>query len=540
MNGDLHHIDDLFKSGLEGKEENPTPAVWEHIEKELDKKDSRPKFFLWWNSRKIAAALLIILGSAGLFAGGYYLRGVKMHNKESNLKPAENRSRSSISTVPAAPGTISGQEGHNRPNTADIAASKPDEATDIVASKPGEATGIDEQQDHLTKAADQSVSEKTTLKPGSTRDKIKDPEVKKEDTGKGSDITTVSGNSSRSKSTGTGSKTEGPVSSTPLKTNTSVADSKKNSPATDMSVDNLPPGNIETAKSWSAADITNIAASRELPGAEKRIPVSQQSGLSGNKNAVSSPSAIPVLNKRTASVDLPRFALTPVMSWQFGSNRIVANNSYPDAGKVKSEIDRTESQPSRIGGGLLADLRIAKNITVQSGLIFTSRQIQIEPKYIKAEKNPDGKVRYKFDCSAGTYYLKKSTYARPGDTALTKYSTNDLNYINIPLSFSYHFGGKKFHLFATAGAGLNILTDQYLETGLHNYNYDEEQSIATNLKSNYFNGTIGAGIDWRAFKKISFIFSPQYQFGLTPMNENMPVKAYPRTFNLQMGMQIRL
>ena len=193
-----------------------------------------------------------------------------------------------------------------------------------------------------------------------------------------------------------------------------------------------------------------------------------------------------------------------------------------------------------ISGGLLADLKIAKNMTLQSGLIFTSRTIQIEPKYIKAERNPDGKVRYKFDCSAGTYYIKKSTYARPGDSALTQFSTNELNYINIPLSLSYHFGGKKFHLFATAGAGLNILTDQYLETGLYNYSYDEQESISTNLKSNYFNGMIGAGINWQAFRKVSFLFSPQYQFGITPMNENMPVKAYPRIFNMQLGMQIRL
>ena len=43
MNEDLHQIDDLFKSGFEGKEETPSPTVWENIEKELDKKKNPVK-----------------------------------------------------------------------------------------------------------------------------------------------------------------------------------------------------------------------------------------------------------------------------------------------------------------------------------------------------------------------------------------------------------------------------------------------------------------------------------------------------------------
>ncbi|HLO79973.1 MAG TPA: outer membrane beta-barrel protein [Chitinophagaceae bacterium] len=537
MNGDLQHIDDLFKSGLEGKEDSPSAAVWENIEKELDKKDSRPKFFLWWNSRKIAAAVLIFLGSAGLFAGGYYLRGVKMDNKETNNKPAEKSTQTSKHTEPVSPGTVADELTNSGANSSQKATSDQEKGAAVI-----------ELENLARRDAENAISEEAKSKPGSVNDKATEPLNTKEDADNSKPIPASSGISSGTKTSNKNLKSGKPAFSTASKTSVAGANNKKdivpsdikNTTAAATQADQITTGHTIITRSWEPEDLNGMPASRELPASEKTIHPSKSSGLVSNTPSSAIPSAIPVLNKRTASVDLPRFALTPVIAGQFGSNRIKADNSYPNAGKVKSEIDRTESQPSRIAGGLLADLRIAKNMTIQSGLVFTSRQIEIEPKYIKAERNADGKVRYKFDCSAGTYYLKKSTYARPGDSALTKFSTNELNYINIPLSLTYHFGGKKIHLFATAGAGLNILTNQYLETGLHNYNYDEDQSIATNLKSNYFNGMIGAGIDWRAFKKVSFIFSPQYQFGLTPMNENMPVKAYPRTFNMQMGMQIRL
>jgi hypothetical protein len=553
MNGDLQHIDDLFKSGLEGKEDNPSPAVWENIEKELDKKDSRPKFFLWWNSGKIVAAALIILGSAGLFAGGYYLRGLRMEDKETKLKPSEKRPASSQSAESITPGLLPNDHNKNRSESL-IDKNVPARNDQSVVSDQTNQSPLPENEpgSNLTPAenetadgnANGALHKKTSfgnneIKPSSNNNGAS--------FNKNTKISSETNQSASTKNTRTGKKTSSPSVSAPgsivvANKNRLPVSSDRNNAVNEAVQNNEPTAETTgTVKIRETESINKASAPRLMPLSEKYLTVPQKPvPVANTKTPATTPTAIPVLNKKNAAVDLPRFALTPVMSWQFGSNRIVANSSYPNAGKVKSEIDRTESQPSMISGGLLADLKIAKNMTLQSGLIFTSRTIEIEPKFIKAERNPDGKVRYKFDCSAGTYYIKKSTYARPGDSALTQFSTNELNYINIPLSLTYHFGGKKFHLFAMAGAGLNILTDQYLETGLYNYAYDEKESISTNLKSNYFNGMIGAGLNWQAFRKVSFLFSPQYQFAITPMNENMPVKAYPRIFNMQLGMQIRL
>jgi hypothetical protein len=476
-----------------------------------------------------------------------------MEDKETKLKPSEKKPTSSQSAETTTPGSLSND--HNKNKSVSLIDQKvPAQNNQPVVSEQTNQSPLPENEpgSNLTPAENETTDENVngTLhkKTSSGKNEIK---LSSNNNGAGFNtntrINSETNQSTSTKNTRTGQKTRSSSVSAPgsivvANKNRQPVSSDRNNTVNEAVQNNEPTAETTgTVKIRETESINKASAPRLMPLYEKYLTVPQKPvPVANTGKPATTPTAIPVLNKKNAAVDLPRFALTPVMSWQFGSNRIVANSSYPNAGKVKTEIDRTESQPSMISGGLLADLKIAKNMTLQSGLIFTSRTIQIEPKYIKAERNPDGKVRYKFDCSAGTYYIKKSTYARPGDSALTKFSTNELNYINIPLSLSYHFGGKKFHLFATAGAGLNILTDQYLETGLYNYAYDEQESISTNLKSNYFNGMIGAGLNWQAFRKVSFLFSPQYQFALTPMNENMPVKAYPRIFNMQLGMQIRL
>jgi hypothetical protein len=104
----------------------------------------------------------------------------------------------------------------------------------------------------------------------------------------------------------------------------------------------------------------------------------------------------------------------------------------------------------------------------------------------------------------------------------------------------HHFGGPKWQFFAVAGAGINLLTDQYLETGLKYGMYDEEDTRTTNLRPNYWNGNIGMGVRWQASRILGFQLSPQYQFGLSPINENMGVKAMPRVFSVQLGTAIKI
>lgn len=581
MSKDLHHIDDIFKNGLEGKEDIPSQKVWENIEKELDQKKSRRPFLLFPNSRKIAAILLISLGSAALFAGGYLLRGVQLDNaeKSQNRPPIEKNIPRSSGTRDA--GTSLTPPGSNSTIRSDAKNGTKQEAVAGESNKVAGSINVDaetavetEQKVKAEKAPPLASSsgnpsknysgsqtpskptqpEKLSRGTGTELSKVPAPEKAPQNVIADPSTTAVAAN--QTKKSGTLSNDHKAVAdhetpatlstnSTPEPSPTNQGEMKKSPSASPNAVDNTIPGTADNRSVNPASEISHqiteapTSPNREI-ATEKQLPISTQA-FSNNKLTVATSAAIPVLNKKQGSVNLPRFSLTPVVALQFGSNRIKENTAYANSGKVKDEITRTESQPSSIAGGILADLKISRNMTLQSGLVYTSRSIHIDPKNIIAERNPDGKVRYRFDCSAGTYFIKKAQgYTRPGDTAMTKFSTNDLNYLNIPLGLTYHFGGSEWHIFVMAGTGLNLLTRQYLETGLKYGYYEEEDTKVTNLNNSYFNGSLGAGIIWSPFKKISFTINPQYQFALTPMNTNMPVKALPRIFNIQAGMQIRL
>ena len=68
MKGDLHEIDDLFKAGLEGKEELPEDKVWNAIEQDLDKNSAITLRKKYVRLRRAAAILLILLLGVSIYA----------------------------------------------------------------------------------------------------------------------------------------------------------------------------------------------------------------------------------------------------------------------------------------------------------------------------------------------------------------------------------------------------------------------------------------------------------------------------------------
>jgi hypothetical protein len=93
MNKDLHQIDDLFRKGLEGKEEIPGSNVWSNIEHELDRKKDRKPVAFFFRDRKIAGIVLAVLGSAALFAGGYLFRAHQDQQRNNSPQPVKEQQR---------------------------------------------------------------------------------------------------------------------------------------------------------------------------------------------------------------------------------------------------------------------------------------------------------------------------------------------------------------------------------------------------------------------------------------------------------------
>lgn len=522
MSEDLHPIDDLFRSGLEGKEDAPTPKVWENIEAELDKKEKRPAagFF----GRKVAAALVVLLGSAALFAAGYFIGGSNHHHSVDELPALEpSKPRGGPADTSAQNNVIALPEQEAGPS---IPSGQSDQDEKIISGSGTD--GVERSSSSAPVAGSQQ--EKKTGAPVSTarnteRANIDGASVSKDN---GTSYTKAGKQSLNTKKTRTAP--EPAIGTSP---GLATAEIEKEGVPLDNVSEELPPMDHQPATA------KEVPANHPMPQPAKTVNslAARQSASTLPENARKN---IPVANKKKGNLDLPSFALTPVIAYQSNSNA-VRDNGTRWGEEMKEGIKSTEHSPARISGGILADLRVSRNVTLQTGLVLMQRDVHIDPKRVWAVKDIDGKIRYRFDCSAGTYFLnpKQGNNPRPGDTASTRFSTNALNYINLPINLKWHFGNSKLQFFAAAGAGMNFLLNQDLNAQL-NHQYHYEGGRATNLKSSFFNGMIGAGMNYSLGDKFGFTLSPQYQFAITPMNENMPVKAMPRSFTVQAGLQIKL
>lgn len=477
MSEDLHPIDDLFRSGLNGKEDTPTPAVWDAIERELDKKDRKPVGGFFRFSGRAAAVALIIVAGAALFAAGYFIRGAQ-EEKKGIGKEALGVGERSL------------------------------ESTDKPEIKPPATPSI--KDDEATKAKTETVSS-SNIKPNPEKTFVR--KVTKQSKDKNTQTTVAS------------------------------SETLPFSPTGELVVQE----SQERHVNWEMATALPPVEEHLLPETMQKMSTIDAVAALAKKNTLSkttdqpaAPTNIPVVNKKVAGLQVPKVSLTPYIAFQNHSIKLSDDGSHW-GNNLRKDMETTEHLPSKFSVGILADFRIAKNLSIQSGLGLMQLDVTIQPKQIRAEKDIDGKVKYRLDCSAGTYFInpKQGNYPRPGDTITTQMATNSLKYLNIPLNVKYHFGSDKLQFFATAGTGINILAGQNLNAMVkHQYQYYGGRT--TNLRSSYFNGMIGGGATYFVGKRIGIYVSPQYNFALTSMNEGLPVKSLPRTFNMQTGITIKL
>src|SRR6478672_5136958 len=72
MSEPLHNIDDLFKKAIEQHDDAPSPAVWEAIDKKLDK-EKVVSISRKYNKLKWVAAILLLF-SAGMAMYTFFLK----------------------------------------------------------------------------------------------------------------------------------------------------------------------------------------------------------------------------------------------------------------------------------------------------------------------------------------------------------------------------------------------------------------------------------------------------------------------------------
>jgi hypothetical protein len=237
-----------------------------------------------------------------------------------------------------------------------------------------------------------------------------------------------------------------------------------------------------------------------------------------------------------------RLYIIPTYSINMTSMEVEANESFgPRIGREHIEFKETEKTRTTASPGIIAGFELSPRISIQTGISALRNDITISPKQIRAVRDRDGSIRYRLDCSAGSYYIDPKAGSNPsiGDSVKIASSNISMRYASIPVAILVNIGGDRVKLFATAGGEYNILTGKETSTSLSAASSDKVQQVRSEgTRKSYMNGSLGAGVEVRAGKRLSFMLTPQYRFPLSNINEESPVRTSQKTFSITSGLRI--
>jgi hypothetical protein len=212
----------------------------------------------------------------------------------------------------------------------------------------------------------------------------------------------------------------------------------------------------------------------------------------------------------------------------------------------KEELLRTEKNSQLdFTVGARIEYKLNDHLSLQSGLSFSTNTIDIAQKTIFARLDKDGALKYRFNFSSGYTYFNPKTLSAPqflGDSAQALSSSSTLHYVNIPLAVKYNLPSGRFNFSLQAGMTARFITKQSIDA-VYASNGSNEKSRANEiqgLKTSYFNGVVGVGADYSLNSKMALTLFPSFNFATSSINRDAPVKAYPNTLSLAVGVKFQM
>ena len=528
MKKNLHPIDEIFLDGLAEKQDQPSLATWDTIEKSLDTNLANSFKQKYVRLQKVLIALLLLLA----FVSIYTIQSYKKLN-----------SSNTVIKTPA----VANEKTHLK-ETSVLTDAKPQKPIEGKTSTPS--------------LNDSEIKNVEIIKPNNHKSKAtKSGDLKKLKENK---TVKTSGQNITNKPTKI-TKNSYPIKFKILDTTTSIAFNKvQNEKNTveesnkSLKVDLSNNFNNTTNKSklkskevavlkenlhFQLAKIESRKAERE-PSFDftKQIEmplIAMPIAIVKEKNTIAN-IVLPITKIKTPKI----WSITPNLSLNTLNTRIVTGE---DLGSRREYLRKqiTESETAKLGVsfGVGLEVNLTKRISLESGINYSEKNTTIKPRTISAERDREGKIKYRFDCSAGTYYIdpKLGSTISLGDSTKSVFANNKLQYINTPLIAKYQLVTGKVNWFQMVGVGVNVLVGQSFETSIDNNLTEKLKNLKTSdLKNMYFNAMVGAGIDYNISKKIAIRIVPTYRFSITPMNKNEAIKSYPNSFSALAGLKIGL
>jgi hypothetical protein len=568
MGEPLHDIDKLFLDNIEGHTENPPKNVWDNIEAGLDK-TSAVVYKKKYEKTKRAAVILLLLISGILI---YEIASVR-HGKNDPDGNTVKKSNTENVTV--------------QTNNDEVKASSKQEEKNVVFPEADSSQLLNKQDAGLTVQNDK-IDAKTVTKED---DNLLTPE--KNTSLPVQEKKTIVGNGTikPEKNKTTQNIQQPDLTTIPDAGVTVIRKDKKPLKKMDVTSNQKPEKNEDDKKKDDnlTANIVlpadklvkkqNITPPAILPEQEERrlAPVSEQSKPKTeastiaakflkqvSTSAISRISQLPVIAlPKTSAKELAKaarkiskanagkpglylsFFVSPNAAWNS------LENDEPHRGGNSSThiedhdaIKKGEHNNLSYTGGLKLGYTINKNLSVQTGLNYTSVSTSIDPKLIFADRDNNGNVRYRLDCSSGYSFLLPSNIQNPnrGDSLVVSDSRNSLAYAGVPLAIEYKIVTGKVSVSATVGGQANILTRGKTTTTFGKGTTNETSASGTThaLKSTYFSAITGITGEFKLNKRLSLTVTPASQFGLSSINKGGSVKTHSNYFSVGAGLKLRL
>jgi hypothetical protein len=487
MSKDLHDIDELFRSGLEGYEETPSAAVKENLDASLDKQDAekyKKRFILW---KRAALLLLLLLAGFVLYESGIIKTGSGNHTAKNTTPVNNDVSRNMNETI---------NQNKNTP----AASNNEAVAVDNLVNQKNSAENRQNQQ-QIT-----SVPQTPVVINNFTDNKI----VSQKNNQPNRQVNLLT-----------------PKQAPLFSINSSKSKQKRNTFPND---DN----NLQINNQAIAALDEKVSIAKVTGWLVKKISPVQPITVSN------SPLTAKKANGKGEKVKSfkPYWLATPFISYEQAGYRL--DSDEPAA--ITSIKFREAHEPS-FSAGLLMTRQLTPRFGLQSGIIYSNIGIGMKPQKTYAFVDPTGDVAYKYITSSGYAFIKPGFGPQPtvGDSLTTAEAKHTIEHISIPLAVKYTVLNKKISITPGAGIEANFINKANLEVDIEDP-FNREIVVVRKLngtKSFYWSFVADAEIKYKINQKLSINLRPVYRTAISPITKNNVVETFPRSFGIGAGVTIK-
>ncbi len=500
MDENLHNIEDLFKGALEDDEEMPPRKVWKDIEHKLDKDNVISITRKYENLKKVAFLLLFLLTGLTIYELDKSKTGNEVIKRNKGSLDKRTVDEDKRSNTPANKNNIVFEDAidtndvdrgsHNIKDNSEfnknVASNQFKKQTTNSLNRKSKKDIIDNEKTINRVIADIKLQQE--LKYKSLTDDMKKRRLSKDEQKLTDNLERQGSNQPHFNS---------------------LSIERINKPATIF---------LDTNKLSQSLSVNKI------------VPVSDTKKLSSKKI-------------ETKDIKPSRFSVGAFFSPDIAYYHLQDDNTGNQQDNAV-ETEESERHEFASTAGVFINYNVNRNWSFQSGLTYSNINITVEPKTIYAQTDNSGNIKYRLNTSSGYAYLLPSFSSNPnvGDSIYTAASTHTLRYIDIPVAAKYNIEKGKLIFNVKAGVTANFLTKGRIETEVKK-GADHETEVIENLqglKKFYLSGLASAGVDYMLNKKAALTFEPTWRFALNAINKGAPVKSYPRSFGLAVGVRMGL